>query len=74
MRNCPVRRLVKIAFIPKKLDNLYILYKVENLRIDELDCRLDFFDPADGRYKYRPKKERKNTDARHSPQSGCDLC
>jgi hypothetical protein len=24
---------------------------------------LDFFDPADGRYEYRPKKERKNTAA-----------
>jgi hypothetical protein len=50
-----------------------ILYKAENLRIDELDCGLDFFDPTDGRYEYCPKKERKNTAARHSPQSGCDL-
>jgi hypothetical protein len=50
-----------------------MLYKAENLSIDELDCGLDFFDPTDGRYEYRTKKERKNTDARHSPQSGYAL-
>jgi len=47
--------------------------KDENLTIDESDCELDFFVPPDGRYKYRPKKDRKNTVARDSPRSGCDL-
>ncbi len=32
-----------------------------------------FFDPTDGRYEYRPKEDRKNTDARCSPLCGCDL-
>jgi hypothetical protein len=50
-----------------------ILCAVENLRIDEQDCGLDFFVPTDRRYEYRMKEERKNTNARRSPQSGCDL-
>lgn len=50
-----------------------ILYKVENLNIDESDYGLDFFDLADWRYQYWLKAERENTDARHLPQSGCDL-
>jgi hypothetical protein len=33
----------------------YLLYKAENLRIDELDCGLDFFDPTDGRYDPAPE-------------------
>ena len=41
--------------------------------IDELDCGLDFFVLTDGRYEYRPKDERENTNARNSPRSGCDL-
>ena len=51
----------------------FILYTAENLNIDEEDCGLDFFDPTDGRYEYRLKKERKNADTRNSPLSGCDL-
>ena len=53
---------------------MIILYKDENLTIDESDCGLDFFAPPDGRYKYRPKKERKNTGARDSSAlADCDL-
>ena len=46
-----------------------ILCTVENLKIDEQDCGLDFFDPTDGRYEYRLKEERKNTAARHSSRA-----
>ena len=51
----------------------FILCAVENSTLDEQDCGLDFFDPTDRRYRYRMREERKNTAARHSPQSGCDL-
>ena len=46
-----------------------ILCTAEILKIDELDCGLDFFDPTDWRYEYRLKKERKNTAARHSSRA-----
>ncbi len=57
---------------PKWLLSLYILCTVENLRIDEQDWGVDFFDPIDWQYEYHLNEDREKTAARHS-SSACGI-
>ena len=41
-------------FLILKLPQEVILHTGENLAFGEPDCGLDFFEPTDGRYEYRP--------------------
>ena len=47
----------------------FILCTAENLKIDEQECGLDFFDPTDRRYRYRMREERKKTAAGQSSRT-----